>query len=86
MFPDPQTGGRNEYRAEGGPLDREWRTPPLWGVADSAPYLHDGRAGTLVEAIALHGGEAEQVSRRFVALPAADRMAMVEFLSCLKAP
>jgi len=24
----------------------EWRTPPLWGVADSAPYLHDGRAAT----------------------------------------
>ena len=23
-------------------LQREWRTPPLWGVADSAPYLHDG--------------------------------------------
>src|SRR5262245_59501110 len=33
----------------------EWRTPPLWGVADSAPYLHDGRAATLEEAITLHG-------------------------------
>src|SRR5262249_50924591 len=27
-----------------GPAPSEWRTPPLWGVADSAPYLHDGRA------------------------------------------
>ena len=25
---------------------REWRTPPLWGVASTAPYLHDGRAAT----------------------------------------
>src|SRR5262249_46194653 len=29
-----------------GPLADEWRTPPLWGVADSAPYLHDRRAAT----------------------------------------
>src|SRR5207302_2525840 len=34
-----------------GPRADEWRTPPLWGVADSAPYLHDGRAPTLQEAI-----------------------------------
>ena len=20
---------------------REWRTPPLWGMGDSAPYMHD---------------------------------------------
>lgn len=33
----------------------EWRTPPLWGCADSAPYLHDGRAATLDEAILWHG-------------------------------
>src|SRR4030095_14519875 len=35
----------------------EWRTPPLWGVADSGPYLHDGRAATLHEAIRLHAGQ-----------------------------
>ncbi len=37
---------------------REWRTPPLWGIRDSDPYLHDGRAETLEQAIALHEGEA----------------------------
>ena len=26
-----------------GALRQEWRTPPLWGCRDSAPYLHDGR-------------------------------------------
>ena len=40
-------------------LAQEWRTPPLWGVADSPPYLHDGRAYTLEDAIRLHDGEAE---------------------------
>ena len=44
---------RDEAQATGA-LRREWRTPPLWGVRDSAPYLHDGRAATLEEAIALH--------------------------------
>jgi CxxC motif-containing protein (DUF1111 family) len=67
-------------------LAQEWRTPPLWGVADSAPYLHDGRAATLVDAIALHGGEAEKCTQRFLALPVADRLAMLEFLNCLRAP
>jgi len=37
----------------------EFRTQPLWGVAAVAPYLHDGRADTLDEAIRWHGGEAE---------------------------
>jgi hypothetical protein len=67
-------------------LAQEWRTPPLWGVADSAPYLHDGRAATLLEAIVLHGGEAKPCTERFLALPAGDRMAILEFLGCLKAP
>src|SRR5262249_27869616 len=39
-----------------GPQPSEWRTPPLWGVADSVPYMHDGRAKTLEEAIKFHGG------------------------------
>src|SRR5262249_36406674 len=29
------------------PLPSEWKTPPLWGVADSAPYFHDGGSPTL---------------------------------------
>ena len=67
-------------------LAQEWKTPPLWGVADSAPYLHDGRAETLLDAIVLHGGEAKECTERFLALPAGDRMAILEFLGCLKAP
>lgn len=37
----------------------QWVTPPLWGLSASAPYLHDGRAGTVHEAIMQHGGEAQ---------------------------
>ena len=35
----------------------EWRTPPLWGFRDTAPYRHDGRANDLEDAVAFHGGE-----------------------------
>ncbi len=37
-------------------------TENLWGVGSTAPYLHDGRATTLTEAILEHGGEAASVS------------------------
>jgi CxxC motif-containing protein (DUF1111 family) len=83
---DPKTKKVSEYNVQATSFNQEWRTPPLWGVADSAPYLHDGRAATVVEAIALHGGEADACTKRFFALPAADRLAVLEFLKCLKAP
>ncbi len=67
-------------------LAREWRTPPLWGVRDSAPYLHDGRAETLEAAIAAHSGEAEPSRRNFQALAAADQQKLVGFLKTLVAP
>ena len=48
----PVAGVRNDkFEDSQQPTPGEWRTAPLWGVADSAPYLHDGRAATLEEAI-----------------------------------
>ena len=44
--------------------------PSALGVRDSGPYLHDGRADTLEQAIALHGGEGRPTALRyFCALP-----------------
>ncbi len=68
------------------PVANEWRTPPLWGVADSAPYLHDGRAATLDDAIALHRGEATGVAERYQSLPAEDKANILAFLGTLRAP
>ncbi|AGY58055.1 di-heme oxidoredictase family protein [Gloeobacter kilaueensis] len=65
---------------------RQFRTPPLWGVGDTGPWLHDGRATTLSDAIAAHGGEATASRRRFIALSEADRRAIVEFLKSLRIP
>jgi bifunctional N-acetylglutamate synthase/kinase len=58
-------------------------TRPLWGVGSTAPYLHDGRATTLTEAILEHGGEAQATSTAFVALPLASQKAMIAFLDNL---
>ncbi|TWU62979.1 di-heme oxidoredictase family protein [Crateriforma conspicua] len=67
-------------------VTQEWRTPPLWGVADSAPYMHDGRAETLAESIAMHGGEATGSRDRYLNLGFAQREALQTFLKSLIAP
>jgi CxxC motif-containing protein (DUF1111 family) len=70
----------------GHPRPDEWRTPPLWGVADSAPYFHDGSIGSLYDAILRHEGDALPVTRTFKTLPPVDQQAVVAFLRTLKAP
>lgn len=66
-------------------VTQEWRTPPLWDVGSTAPYMHDGRATTLLEAIAMHGGESETSRKRFMAMSIQDRMAVISFLESLVA-
>lgn len=67
-------------------VTQEWRTAPLWGLRDSAPYMHDGRAGTVLEAIALHEGEASGTRDRFLNLSIDQRDAILAFLDTLVAP
>jgi CxxC motif-containing protein (DUF1111 family) len=79
--PIPQPGSDDE-----GPSPSEWRTPPLWGVADSAPYLHDGRAATLHDAIVMHGGQGKSVAVKYNKLGQVDKDRLVGFLKTLRAP
>jgi CxxC motif-containing protein (DUF1111 family) len=69
-----------------GPSPGEWRTPPLWGYRDSGPYLHDGRAQDLEEAVALHGGQGRTSALRFFALSGRERSQVEAFLKSLCAP
>jgi hypothetical protein len=62
---------------------RLFMTRPLWGVGVTAPYLHDGRAATLQDAIAQHDGDAAAVRDAFVALDADSQAQVVEFLQTL---
>ena len=73
-------------RPDDGAEPNEWKTPALWGVADSAPYWHDGSAATLKDAILRHRGMGKSVTERFKALSATDQAAVIAFLNTLKAP
>ena len=68
------------------PDPAEWKTPPLWGVADSAPYFHDGGSPTLEAAILRHLGDAKPVTDAYRALGPDGQAAILEFLATLKAP
>lgn len=57
-----------------------WLTRPLWGIGSTDPYLHDGRATTLDEAIRLHGGESAAVRDTYVALAEGERAQLIAFL------
>jgi CxxC motif-containing protein (DUF1111 family) len=69
-----------------GATRQEWRTPPLWGFRDSGPYLHDGRAQTLEQAVAMHGGQGATAARKFFELSPRERLQVEAFLKSLVAP
>ncbi len=60
-----------------------WMTAELWGVGSTAPYLHDGRATTLTEAILEHDGEAAGSRAAFRSLATADKADLLAFLNNL---
>lgn len=70
-------------RPEGGVPADVFLTAPLWGVGSTGPWLHDGRAATLEEAVLWHGGAARAARARFAALAPGDRAALVAFLDHL---
>ena len=83
---NPVLGNDIQARANRPATKQEWRTPPLWGFRDSAPYLHDGRADTLEQAVAGHGGQGRASALRFFELSHKDRLKLEAFLKALVAP
>ena len=69
-----------------GATRQEWKTPPLWGFRDSGPYLHDGRAQTLDEAVAMHGGQGATAAQRYFQLTPREQIELQAFLKSLVAP
>ena len=65
----------------------DWKTPPLWGVADSAPYMHDGSSPTLEDAIENHGGDAKHSRKQYLeGINDKNRKNLIAFLKALRAP
>ena len=83
---DMGEGLAEEFHLAGDEFNAQFTTARLWGVADSGPYLHDGRALTITDAIQLLGGEAQEAKDRFAALNQDDINAVLAFLYSLRAP
>ncbi|WP_317932031.1 di-heme oxidoredictase family protein [Halioxenophilus sp. WMMB6] len=69
--------------------DTLFLTRPLWGVADTAPWMHDGRALSLDAAIKMHKGEASEANGSidsYLALAESEQEAIRAFLSSLRLP
>lgn len=76
----------------------EFLTRPLWGVGDTGPWLHDGRALSLRDAVMMHSDNAcaddgsgfESAANRavaaFEAMSADDQEALLTFLRSLRLP
>ena len=78
--------GLKEDSANAEISNREFTTARLWGVADTAPYLHDGRATTLTQAILAHGGDSQASRDAFENLPPSERQPLLALLQKLRTP
>lgn len=82
--------GLDDGYTEGNAETYEWRTPPLWGLGLSPNsqggqffLMHDGRAGSIEEAILLHGGEASNSKLQYESLSETEKEALIAFLKSL---
>jgi CxxC motif-containing protein (DUF1111 family) len=81
-------GGLADRNVAGRPVTSQWRTAPLWGLAHAlrtgpVALLHDGRAGSIEEAILWHEGQAADARRRFMSLDATSRRQLLDWVATL---
>jgi CxxC motif-containing protein (DUF1111 family) len=75
--------GTGDGIVQGQARGSEFRTAPLWGLSASGPYLHDGTAATVTEAIQRHGNQGAAASRAFAALSPQAQKALLDFLDSI---
>ena len=75
--------GTGDGIVQGDARPEEIRTSPLWGARLRAPFLHDGRASTLRQAVELHSGESARSREQFEKLSDAEQAALLAFLHTL---
>ena len=75
--------GTGDGIEQAGAAANEIRTPPLWGLRIRKPFLHDGSAGSIEEAIRRHAGEATSSVARYRDLSRSDSARLMAFLKSL---
>jgi len=89
---DPRSADAGRYTVEPSPAFwRAFKTPPLRGVAWSAPYMHDGRFRTLREAVDFYsrGGDDEEARDHLIEplnFSDEEKESLVAFLRALSPP
>ncbi len=76
-------GSLGDGIAQGAAGTTEFRTPPLWGLRASGPYLHDGRAATVDEAIRAHDGQAKRARDFYLRLSPGEKQQLLDFLGSI---
>ena len=91
VFSDFKRHDMGDYLAgtheEHGVSRRKYMTRRLWGAAQTTPYLHDGSATLVDEAIAMHtgaGSEARPMAEGFLALEEGQKAALRIFIQSLR--
>lgn len=72
-----------ENRVDRGVAREQFLTRPLWGLSRSRPYMHDGRAPTIQDAIRFHAGDAQAEREAYDALTEAERASIRIYLTAL---
>ncbi len=75
--------GTGDGIEQGAATGDEIRTPALWGLRFRRPFLHDGSAATVDDAIRRHEREAGRVRERYSGLTEGEREALLAFLRSL---
>ena len=76
----------NEEIVQAGVPTEDWMTRRLWGFFSEPPFLHNGRATLISDAIKAHGGDAQGARNRFLNLSQTDQEALIAFLKTLTIP
>lgn len=91
VFSDFRRHAMGEYLEQLDPVTQRrsdvYLTRPLWGMASTGPWMHDGRAPTIDAAVALHGGTgsaARSSAERFAVLSEHEKTAVRVFLMSLQ--
>src|SRR5437868_6421520 len=69
---------------QGGVPTDQFITKKLWGFYSEPPFMHNGRATTITEAILMHGGEAQAAREAFTILSQGERNQLIECLKSLQ--
>ncbi len=75
--------GTGDGIIQGNAQGNEFRTPPLWGISESAPYLHDGSARSIRDAVDRHTNQGAAARDAFQHLSYPELRALLDFLDSI---